>query len=92
MTLNFWQSSITAIFFLLNVRTLWLFYIDKKRSERKNYRISEKKLLLSAAIMGGIGAWSGSMIFRHKTQKSVFRYSLPVFFIMTVGVYVLLIF
>ncbi|GAB2498643.1 DUF1294 domain-containing protein [Alkalibacterium psychrotolerans] len=91
MSLSFWQSALTVVFVVLNIRTLWLFYSDKKRSVRKQYRISEKKLLLSAAMMGGMGAWAGSILFRHKTRKPVFRYSLPFFFIVTTGVYLLLV-
>lgn len=90
LTFNLWQTTVTVLFALLNTRTLYLFYADKQRSKRREYRISEKKLLFSAALMGGAGAWTGSLMFRHKTRKKVFRYSLPVFFIFTIIIYLLL--
>lgn len=92
MEWNLWQLTLTLFFFLLNMRTFGLFYIDKKRSEKNKYRLSEKKLLLSAALMGGVGALLGSILFKHKTRKHLFRFTLPVFFLLTVLMYILLIF
>lgn len=91
MSLNAGQLAVTGLIICLNIRSFYLFYSDKKRSEQNKYRISEKKLLVSAALLGGAGAWMGSFIFRHKTRKSVFQYTLPVFFIFTVFIYMLLI-
>ena len=40
-------------------------------------RIPEKTLLLLAALGGGIGAWLGMELFRHKTQHRIFRVGVP---------------
>ena len=42
-------------------------------------RIPEKTLLLLAALGGGIGAWLGMELFRHKTQHRSFRICVPLF-------------
>lgn len=42
-------------------------------------RLPEKNLLLLAAVGGGIGAWLGMELFRHKTQHRAFRICIPLF-------------
>ena len=69
--------SMIPIFFVLislvivNTFTLSVFGIDKLRSKRGNWRISESKLLL-AAFFGPFGAWAGMLLFKHKTRKLKF--------------------
>ncbi len=41
---------------------------DKRRAVRGSWRIPEKRLFLYAVIGGGIGAWLGMLLFRHKTR------------------------
>lgn len=51
--------------------------IDKHLARRGGRRISEKHLILSAFLMGGVGALLGMKVFRHKTQKPKFRICIP---------------
>lgn len=69
---------------ILNVYTLFLFYLDKKRATRhsKN-RIPEKKLLRSSFVGGGIGALIGMATFRHKTKHLRFQLFVPLSAIIT---------
>ncbi|MCR5088813.1 MAG: DUF1294 domain-containing protein [Oscillospiraceae bacterium] len=41
---------------------------DKRKAIRGEWRIPEKRLFLYAVIGGGIGAWLGMLLFRHKTR------------------------
>ncbi|MGO1477207.1 DUF1294 domain-containing protein, partial [Alkalibacterium gilvum] len=68
----------------MNLYTLLLFNSDKRRAIKGSYRISEKKLLTSAFLLGGIGAWLGMVLFRHKTKHLIFRISLPFSMLITV--------
>jgi uncharacterized membrane protein YsdA (DUF1294 family) len=57
---------------VLNVGSLLLFWIDKRRAVRDRYRIRESTLLVSG-LFGPFGAIAGMEIFRHKTRKLKFR-------------------
>jgi uncharacterized membrane protein YsdA (DUF1294 family) len=59
---------------IANVVTYSLFYADKKASEARSRRISEKMLLLWCAVGGSVGGYMAMRHFRHKTQKQSFRY------------------
>ena len=63
------------------------FGIDKYRAIQKGRRIPERILLRLAVFGGGIGAFLGMKVFRHKTRHSRFAYGLPV--IMTVQIILL---
>jgi uncharacterized membrane protein YsdA (DUF1294 family) len=50
-----------------------LYGIDKRRATRQQVRISERTLHLAAFVGGWPGAWLGQRVFRHKTEKFLFR-------------------
>lgn len=54
-----------------------MFYIDKQRAIKHQWRISESALLLSAFIGGSFGAAAGMKIFRHKTKHPKFYILVP---------------
>lgn len=54
-----------------------LYGIDKRKAYEKKWRIPEKTLILTAFLMGGIGAWTGMNIFRHKTKHTKFKILIP---------------
>ncbi len=62
-----------------NVASLAVFGLDKYRSKRGGWRISESKLLL-AAFVAPFGAYAGMLLFRHKTRKLKFLL-VPVFLV-----------
>ncbi|GEK88201.1 DUF1294 domain-containing protein [Alkalibacterium putridalgicola] len=68
----------------MNLFTLALFYVDKQRAIKRKYRIPEKKLLVFSFAFGGLGAWLGMLLFRHKTRHLLFRISLPAAALITV--------
>lgn len=56
-----------------------MFGIDKRKAVKGQWRIPEAQLLTSAALGGGIGAWLGMRVFRHKTMKKKFTILVPLF-------------
>lgn len=51
--------------------------IDKRRSKRQVWRISEKTLFLVTLLGGGVGGTLGMWCFHHKTRHWYFRYGFP---------------
>lgn len=62
------------IFFLLNIFLFALMGIDKKKAQKRKWRISEKTLLLLGLFGGGAGGFAGMFFFRHKTRHSYFHF------------------
>jgi|GEM_PF-1028295 len=57
----------------INVLTFLLYAVDKRRSIKKQWRISESTLLLFTIALGGIGSFCAMRFLRHKTQKFIFK-------------------
>lgn len=56
--------------------SIWAFAVmgyDKRQAKRKGQRVPEKTLWLLALVGGGIGAYVGMQMFRHKTRHTSFR-------------------
>lgn len=56
--------------------TIWAFGTmgyDKRQAKRKGRRVAERNLWLLALLGGGIGAYAGMLLFRHKTLHTSFR-------------------
>lgn len=62
---------------LINLITLLVYGIDKRRARKEKWRISEKTLLLLPLAGGSVGALTGMYLFRHKTRHWYFRLGLP---------------
>ena len=57
---------------LANGHAFLRFWIDK-RAAVAGVRRTPEKMLLWAALFGGLGAWLGQNLLRHKTHKEPFR-------------------
>ena len=79
------QQIVLILISLANILSFILFYIDKKRARNRKFRIPEKKLLLSAFLFGGVGAWIGMSTFRHKTKQAHFKIGIPIAALITLG-------
>ena len=69
---------------IINVAAFLAYGLDKllaklKARHEKVPRLPERNLLLLAIVGGGIGAWLGMEVFRHKTQHRSFRIGVPLF-------------
>lgn len=61
----------------LNLFSLFIMFLDKKKAELKAERISEKTLFILAILFGGIGIYFGMFLFHHKTKKWYFVVLIP---------------
>ena len=66
---------------IMTVITFILYGADKAKAKKGKWRIPEKTLLLFSACFGGLGAFLGMKIFRHKTKHTSFKVLVPVFMI-----------
>ena len=69
------MTTITLFLIGLSATNLWafgLFALDKHQARNHQRRTPESRLL-SMALIGGLGAWFGQHILRHKTRKEPFR-------------------
>lgn len=57
------------------------FGLDKYKAKADKWRTPEKTLFLLAILGGGIGAFLGMQIFRHKTQHKQFVIGIPLIMI-----------
>ncbi|MBR6090348.1 MAG: DUF1294 domain-containing protein [Anaerolineaceae bacterium] len=53
------------------------FGLDKYKAKNNRWRIRERTLFLLAILGGGIGAFLGMKVFRHKTQHTQFVFGIP---------------
>lgn len=58
---------------LWNIFVFLLYGIDKLKSIKGSFRISEKALIFCTLFLGGAGATLGMIIFHHKTRKIKFH-------------------
>lgn len=71
--MDFYFSRIYLIYLAaISVFTLLLYGIDKIKAINGSYRISEKALLLSSLLGGGVGGFVAMLLFRHKTKHWYF--------------------
>ena len=64
---------ILGYFTVLSILAFAMMAIDKKQAKRRGRRIPEKNLWSAAIFGGGIGAYFGMMMYRHKTKHTNFR-------------------
>ena len=83
--LTVWQFPALLIL-ILSFLSFCLFGIDKWKAQRGRWRISEKTLLLSAALFGAPGAFLGMRIFHHKTKHWYFQVFVPMFLILQLAI------
>ncbi|GAB1530189.1 MULTISPECIES: DUF1294 domain-containing protein [Brevibacillus] len=74
---NVWVLAAGAL--LVNGYAYYLMQADKRLAKEKGFRVPEMSLFLVAFLGGGIGAFEGMLIQRHKTKHTSFRILLPLF-------------
>ncbi|MCA6639172.1 DUF1294 domain-containing protein [Streptococcus thermophilus] len=63
-----------SVLLVWNLVILSVYGLDKHKAIQHKRRISEKSLLLQIIIFGGIGAFLGGRLFRHKINKWYFKF------------------
>lgn len=71
-----------AIAALYNVVVFCVYWRDKVAARNGDWRVREDTLLGHALFCGGIGAFLGQRLLRHKTRKPPFDVVLPVLFVL----------
>lgn len=69
---------------IINVIAFLMMGIDKRRAKRSKWRISEKALFIAALIGGGVGAFVGMQVFRHKTKHMKFVIGIPIIMVIQI--------
>lgn len=70
------ESMQKTLLIWIAIMSVWAFLamgFDKGQAQKKGARVPERNLWLLAMIGGGIGAYFGLQVFRHKTRKTSFR-------------------
>ncbi|SDC33061.1 Uncharacterized membrane protein YsdA, DUF1294 family [Succiniclasticum ruminis] len=65
---------------VINIAAFLVYGVDKLKAVNGWWRIPEWVLLGLGAVGGAAGAYLGMLLFRHKTRKPLFRYGVPVIF------------
>lgn len=69
-------------FLAINIISFFIFFIDKKRSIKKKWRISENTLFIVSILGGCIGSLSSMYVFHHKTKHLKFTIGIPLILIL----------
>ena len=75
---------IAAYLLIMNIIGFALMGIDKRRSVKRLWRISESTLFVVAIIGGSLGSIIGMRVFHHKTKHWYFVYGMPAILIIEV--------
>ena len=70
-------KSIIFYYVVVNLVAFIMYGIDKNRAIKKEWRISEKSLILVSVAGGAFGALLGMHVFRHKTRHIKFQLIIP---------------
>lgn len=71
MTLSLVEKALIVLA-VLQLAAFGLFWFDKTQARNGDWRVRERTLL-AVALFGGLGAWMGRRLLRHKTRKEPFR-------------------
>lgn len=71
-------DAVIIYYIAVNIIAFAMYGADKFFAKKDMRRISEKALLVAAAIGGAFGAFIGMETFRHKTKHAKFKILVPV--------------
>lgn len=77
--------SFIAVIVLMNIIAFSMYGIDKSKAQKGKWRISESSLIAVAFIFGGIGAFTGMQVFRHKTKHMKFVILVPLAIVVNIA-------
>ena len=81
------KTLILLYLLIVNAVSFLLMLVDKRKAQRKLWRIPESTLLLSVVIGGSLGSLAGMYTFRHKTKHLKFTLGVPAILILQIAVY-----
>lgn len=79
----------SAIIYLLiiNILAAVVTMVDKRKSIKGKWRVSEKNLFAIALLGGSVGMYITMRIIRHKTRHNSFMIGLPFIFILQAAIF-----
>ncbi len=85
-------SLIIVYLLTINLVSFIVMGIDKKKAQKRAWRIPESTLFVLAIIGGSIGSVIGMQLFRHKTRHWYFVYGMPAILILQILLVLILLF
>ena len=70
LVINSGAALVLACYAVMSVVAFILYWIDKRRAERNEWRIAEGTLHAIELLGGWPGSWIAQRVFRHKTRKT----------------------
>lgn len=80
---SFNEMEFIFLFYLaiINIVSFSIMGIDKTKSKKHKYRISENMLIGLSVFGGAVGLLIGMVVFKHKTSKNKFYIGVPILYI-----------
>ena len=75
---------LTTYLILINLASFAMMGIDKRKAEKKLWRIPESSLFIISIIGGSIGSIIGMRVFHHKTRHWYFVYGMPLILLLQI--------
>lgn len=69
----------------VNLISFVLMGIDKRKAEKKKFRIPERTLWAVSLLGGALGSLIGMNYFRHKTKHKSFKIGIPLLLLVNIG-------
>ena len=76
------QFTLLTYYCIINITAAVLTVTDKRRAQKKQWRVPERTLLLRAALGGSLAMYITMRCIRHKTKHLKFVISMPVFIVL----------
>lgn len=77
-----------VVLVIWNLFVFILYAADKVKAKQGRWRIPEKSLITTALLFGGVGALAGMQALHHKTRHTKFKVLVPIGFIITVALFI----
>jgi uncharacterized membrane protein YsdA (DUF1294 family) len=73
MAIDLSSAGFWIFILVINAVTFFLYYYDKNQAGISGYRVSERTLMILAALGGSPAAFIAQRMYRHKTRKATFQ-------------------
>lgn len=81
------DTLVIAVYLLSSLVSFALMGVDKWKAKRGKYRISERTLLISCALLGALGGWLGMQAFHHKVRHAKFFVTVPLLMLLQLALF-----
>lgn len=85
-----WMGVMGIYLLLINLTAIIVTVSDKRRAQKKKWRVPEATLLLIAALGGSPAMYITMHCIRHKTRKAKFMVGIPLILVLQIGLIVAL--